>query len=125
MFPPANNRQPASRLIGALRLIRSFLLLEDDYDVDWEVDRDEPHGDMHVVDGAFADRRTRERQVWSPLDREHPHRRIGRVERRARRSGSVQEREHVCACPLPIRRGSTPANQSRTTAGRPVGGPHV
>ena len=28
-----------------LRLARSFLLLEDDYDVDWEVDQDEPARD--------------------------------------------------------------------------------
>ena len=34
-------------MLGALRLTRSFLLLEDDYDVDWEVDRNEPAETLH------------------------------------------------------------------------------
>ena len=42
MFPSAKNSKLAQRTLGALRLTRSFLLLEDDYDVDWEVDWDEP-----------------------------------------------------------------------------------
>jgi hypothetical protein len=102
MFP-SNDRQrpstasPAPRLVGTLRLIRSFLLLEDDYEVDWEVGQDE-----------------------------HPHRRPARARRGARRPGAVEQAEQVCSCPLPaVRRGTTPANQPRTTAGRPVGGPHV
>jgi len=92
MFPHTNTlNRPAPRLVSALRLIRSFLLLEDDYDVDWEVDQDE-----------------------------HPHRRTARLERRDRRPGAVSEREQVCSCPLPAtRRAWTPANQPRTTTGRP------
>jgi hypothetical protein len=125
MFPYANNRQSASRLIGALRLIRSFLLLEDDYDVDWEVGQDGPYGDMGVTVGSFVDGPTREWRSWSPLDREHPHPRTMHVDRRERRPGSVRTREQGCSCPLPAQRGTTPANQSRTTAGRPAGGPHV
>jgi hypothetical protein len=42
MFPSRKNSTLAQRTLGALRLTRSFLLLEDDYDVDWEVDLDEP-----------------------------------------------------------------------------------
>ncbi|MGH2879761.1 MAG: hypothetical protein ACRDK4_09185 [Solirubrobacteraceae bacterium] len=77
--------------MSALRLVRSFLLLEDDYDVDWEVDQDE-----------------------------HPHRRPARVAVRDRRPGAVGQREQVCSCPLPTsRRAWTPANQPRTTKSRP------
>ena len=42
MFASTKNSSLAQRTLGALRLTRSFLLLEDDYDVDWEVDLDEP-----------------------------------------------------------------------------------
>ena len=41
MFPSANSSL-ARRALDALRLTRSFLTLEDDYAVDWEVDWDEP-----------------------------------------------------------------------------------
>ena len=44
MFATARAPTLAQRTLGALRLTRSFLLLEDDYDVDWEVDLDEPRG---------------------------------------------------------------------------------
>jgi hypothetical protein len=46
MFPSSNSSL-ARRALGALRLARSFLLLEDDYDVDWEVDWNEPIGETH------------------------------------------------------------------------------
>jgi len=42
MFASVKHSSLAQRTLGALRLTRSFLLLEDDYDVDWEVDLDEP-----------------------------------------------------------------------------------
>jgi hypothetical protein len=42
MFASTKSSSLAQRTLGALRLTRSFLLLEDDYDVDWEVDLDEP-----------------------------------------------------------------------------------
>jgi hypothetical protein len=45
MFPSSRTSTLARRALGALRLTRSFLTLEDDYDVDWEVDRDEPYGE--------------------------------------------------------------------------------
>jgi len=35
---PSLRTSLAQRALGALGLTRSFLLLEDDYDVDWEVD---------------------------------------------------------------------------------------
>jgi len=44
MFPSANSSL-ARRALDALRLTRSFLTLEDDYAVDWEVDWDEPAGE--------------------------------------------------------------------------------
>src|ERR1700760_4700831 len=47
MFPSRKNSTLAQRTLGALRLTRSFLLLEDDYDVDWEVDYDEPLTHKH------------------------------------------------------------------------------
>jgi hypothetical protein len=42
MFASAKHSPLARRTLAALRLTRSFLLLEDDYDVDWEVDTDGP-----------------------------------------------------------------------------------
>jgi hypothetical protein len=47
MFPSHKNSTLAQRTLGALRLTRSFLLLEDDYDVDWEVDLDESLTQKH------------------------------------------------------------------------------
>jgi len=100
MFPSTKttpSRRPAPRLVAGLRLIRSFLLLEDDHDVDWEVDQDE-----------------------------HPHRRMARLPLRERRPGAIAPREHVCSCPVSRARGAeTPANQPTTTAGRPVGAARV
>jgi hypothetical protein len=47
MFAQAKPSKLSQRALGALRLTRSFLLLEDDYDVDWEVDYDEPLTHKH------------------------------------------------------------------------------
>ena len=60
--------------MSALRLVRSFLLLEDDYEDDWEVSQGE-----------------------------HPHRRRARLERHQRRPGALAARAQVCSCPLPVR----------------------
>jgi hypothetical protein len=61
MFPSSRTTLPAQRMLGALRLIRSFLLLEDDYGVDWEVDRNEPGRTTHPhrvpLGGRFVPRR--------------------------------------------------------------------
>jgi hypothetical protein len=47
MFVTATTSSLAQRTLDALRLTRSFLMLEDDYDVDWEVDQDEPQAHHH------------------------------------------------------------------------------
>ncbi|HEV7162721.1 MAG TPA: hypothetical protein VGN25_05665 [Solirubrobacteraceae bacterium] len=41
MFSSSRTSQLGQRALDALGLVRSFLLLEDDYDVDWEVDQEE------------------------------------------------------------------------------------
>jgi hypothetical protein len=46
----------AQRALGALRLTRSFLLLEDDYDVDWEVDWSEQARSIHPHRVALRER---------------------------------------------------------------------
>lgn len=98
MFPSAKTSKLAQRSFGALRLTRSFLMLEDDYDVDWEVDEDEPT------------------QI-------HPHRMPLRESRRwrrggARRPGQLQPAKSVCLSPVkPLAR---PAE--RTSAGRVFAG---
>jgi hypothetical protein len=113
MFPSANTPRPKQRLHGALQLIRSFLLLEDDYDVDWEVDWD---GHLGATRAPTQMRRT-------PATSDHPHRIPLRIQRAARRPGAVVASEQVCLCPLPPltgRRASVaPANQPRTHTGRP------
>jgi len=47
MFSSLRTSPLAQRALGALDLARSFLMLEDDYDVDWEVDRNEPFVPIH------------------------------------------------------------------------------
>ena len=76
MFPPSQNPTLARRVLGAVRLTRSFLLLEDDYDVDWEVDRDEPAEALH------------------------PHRVPLRRRARTRRPGRPPAPVHACLCPV-------------------------
>jgi hypothetical protein len=64
----------AQRVTGALALTRSFLLLEDDCQVDWEVDRSE-------------------------LNRvAHPHRRALRGRETPRRPGRLPHPEQACLC---------------------------
>ncbi|HEY4812078.1 MAG TPA: hypothetical protein VIH71_13575 [Solirubrobacteraceae bacterium] len=76
MFSPAPKTKLAQRTLGALRVARSFLMLEDDYDVDWEVDQDE---------------RTRV---------PHPHRAALRGGYAQRRVGQVPARPQACLCPM-------------------------
>jgi hypothetical protein len=76
MFPPAPKTKLAQRALGALRVARSFLLLEDDYEVDWEVGQDE---------------RTRV---------SHPHRAPLRGGCAQRRVGLVPARPQACLSPL-------------------------
>jgi hypothetical protein len=93
MFPPSKDSTLARRILGVARLTRSFLLLEDDYDVDWEVDRNEP------------------------AEAIHPHRVALRRHSRAGRPGRPPEPQHVCMCPV-NRAGSTKSR--RAALGRPV-----
>jgi hypothetical protein len=90
MFARAKTSTLAQRTLGALRLTHSFLMLEDDYDVDWEVDRNEE------------------------LTQSHPHRvplcGPGRRPRSAadRRAGEVAKPPQPCLSPI----GCTPGRGS-------------
>jgi hypothetical protein len=76
MFPFARTSTLAQRALDALCLTRSFLLLEDDHDVDWEVGQDEHFQAIH------------------------PHRAPLRGRRAARRPGQPAAVGHVCLCPV-------------------------
>jgi hypothetical protein len=76
MFSPPRTSKLAQRALDAMRLTRSFLLLEDDYEVDWEVGQDEPQA------------------------HEHPHRVPLRGGLPRRRPGAPAPRNHVCVCPV-------------------------
>ncbi len=76
MFPSRPSSPLAQRLLGALRLTRSFLLLEDDYHVDWEVDRNET------------------------ALRVHPHRAALPGRPAPRRPGQVGKRSYQCLSPV-------------------------
>jgi hypothetical protein len=65
MFPPKRTSQLRKRAIGALGLTRSFLLLEDDVDVDWEVDWNERAQAKHPHRRALR-RLDRERRPGRP-----------------------------------------------------------
>ena len=88
VFPSSRTSRLAQRALGALRLTRSFLLLEDDYDVDWEVD---PNGHSQAP---------------------HPHRVALRASLPARRAGVPLPASHVCLCPV---RGSVAATRWHLT----------
>jgi len=61
MFPAHPISKLAQRALGALRTAGSFLLLEDDHDVDWEVGQDQlghvSHPHRAPLRGGFARRR--------------------------------------------------------------------
>ncbi len=93
MFPSAETSPVGRRVRNALSLARSFLLLEDDYDVDWEVDGGEPG------------------QGETCADAHHPHRALLRarpitVERRRR--GQPAAPAQLCLCPVGGPAGVTP-----------------
>jgi hypothetical protein len=98
MFPRSTPSPLARRARNALSLARSFLLLEDDYDVDWEVDRNEP------------------RQGVAPAA--HPHRAPLRGRTARERAGQTTPGPQVCVSPLPTPERSH-GDRSRTTTGRP------
>ncbi|HEV7528929.1 MAG TPA: hypothetical protein VGO29_08525 [Solirubrobacteraceae bacterium] len=101
MFATARTSKLAQRTLGALRLTRSFLLLEDDYDVDWEVDRDEA------------------------LTQTHPHRvplrGPGRRSRRIaahRRDGQGAPAQQLCISPVNPRPSPAPTSHKHPTCAR-------
>lgn len=85
MFSSLRTSPLAQRALGALDLARSFLMLEDDCDVDWEVDRNE---------------------LSAPI---HPHRVPLRRGSHHRRPGTPAAAEQVCTTPIfngqPTRQG--------------------
>jgi hypothetical protein len=92
MFSPAPTSKLAQRALGALRVARSILLLEDDYAVDWEVGQDE---------------RARV---------SHPHRAALRGGCAERRAGQSPARPQACLSPV----GSTAHKHPRTCLRRDV-----
>jgi hypothetical protein len=79
MFCSWRTAQPVQRALDALRLARSFLLLEDDCVRDWEVAGDEPgRGEL-----------------------DHPHRTPLRGRFVARRPGQPTPAPQVCVTPVP------------------------
>jgi hypothetical protein len=108
MFAKATTSKLAQRTLGALRLTHSFLLLEDDYDVDWEVDRDEE------------------------LTQSHPHRVPLRGPARRprntpdRRMGEVPSRRQPCLSPVgpTAERGREGRMRRLCTAARKPRSPH-
>ncbi len=100
MFAKATTSKLAQRTLGALRLTHSFLLLEDDYDVDWEVDRDEE------------------------LTQSHPHRMALRGPARhlrslpSRRKGAIPSRQQPCISPIgPVSKHATDGRARPTLPG--------
>jgi hypothetical protein len=82
MFSSRRTSPVRQRALGALGLIRSFLLLEDDYEVDWEVGQDELDEVDHPHRAALRARML--------LDRPTAH----------RRPGQLASRSHVCLSPV-------------------------
>lgn len=102
MFPRSTPSPLTRRARNALSLACSFLLLEDDYDVDWEVDQDDPGQDRSKIDG-LSDRPARERAAVH-----HPHRRALRGRSARVRTGQPAQPTQVCLCPV-----------ERSSVGRP------
>jgi hypothetical protein len=102
MFPTARTPKLAQHAFGALRVARSFLLLEDGREVDWEVDAS-PQGKDELTPPA------------------HPHRSLpggeGQLRRRRpkRRPGTPVPTYHVCLSPVE-RRGTLHARVHATRA---------
>jgi hypothetical protein len=71
MFSSTRTSTLAQRALGALRLTRSFLLLEDDQAVDWEVDRDEHFRVAHPHRAPLRGRSSQLRRPGQPLAPSH------------------------------------------------------
>jgi hypothetical protein len=83
MFAKANSSRLAQHSLGALRIARSFLLLEDDYEVDWEVDVDERPTQTHPHRAPLRGPGNRSRR-----------------QTRRRRAGQGEPARHVCVSPV-------------------------
>jgi len=95
---PSPLTRRAHRSIGrSLSLARSFLLLEDDYDVDWEVDQDESGRDRSKIDG-ISDRPARGRA--DVATEPHPHRAPLRRGFVPRRPDQPVPASHFCVSPV-------------------------
>ena len=103
MFPSVRTSALAQRALDALWRTRSFLLLEDDHEVDWEVDENEPFT-------CAAMRRT-------------PLRGVAARASGGRRPGRPAPAPQVCTAALEARVGDSPprsrSRPGRTTTGRP------
>jgi hypothetical protein len=117
MFPRRTPSPLTRRARTALSLARSFLLLEDDYDVDWEVDQDETGRDRSKIDG-ISDRPARGRA--SADHPGHPHRAALRGRSARVRAGQPVQAAHVCLSPVerPSMAG-TVRHVAPTKTGRP------
>lgn len=113
MFPRNTPSPLTRRARNALTLARSFLLLEDDYDVDWEVDQDES-GQGRSKNDDISDRPARER---APVH--HPHRTPLRGRSARTRAGAPAQAPQACLCP--VERSSTAAvrHTASIRTGRP------
>lgn len=96
MFPRSTPSPLTRRARNALSLARSFLLLEDDYDVDWEVDQDESgRGDARERQVVIA---SAGRGAAAGL---HPHRRPLQGRSARERAGRPAPAPQVCLSPVP------------------------
>lgn len=112
MFPRSTPSPLTRRARNALSLARSFLLLEDDYDVDWEVDQDELGQDRSKIDG-ISDRPARERAHMH-----HPHRTTLRGRSTRVRAGAPAQASQVCLCPVERSPTMAPGRMAPTKTGR-------
>jgi hypothetical protein len=94
-------------------LARAFLLLEDDYDIDWEVDQDEFGRDRSRIDG-ISDRPARERAHIH-----HPHRTTLRGRSARVRAGAPAQISQVCLCPVELSPATAAGRIAPTKTGRP------
>ncbi len=98
MFPSERTSTLTQRALGVMRLTRSFLMLEEEEHVDWEVDPNEP----------------------APVT--HPHRVPLRGGFAARRPGEPGPSQNPCLCPirrtrvLPAVRGARGAGELSSRA---------
>jgi hypothetical protein len=112
MFPRSAPSPLTRRARNALSLAHSFLLLEDDYDVDWEVDLDECGRDRSEIDG-ISDRDARGRDPMS-----HPHRTALRSRSARVRAGQTAQAPQICVCPVERPPMATAKHTTLTRTGR-------